>query len=268
MRALPCHPRLWRIYIFRRRIYYQTMLSAIHRLVEFLHSRKVNSDTLTHFTSRAGLLGILENGFAIKPCDRLLIDHFFGTDRPFVGDAQNFGMVCFTEAPLDNAGVVRRKGDYALVLSRKWAISNRACKVEYLSAKAASKFRPRMLAAIKEVEAAMLFPGDDFWRLAYRNKEFAHSIGAKKYALLLDKYEYCQISDDAGQREWRITQKRPFYNLSSKELPSPEGWGKMMFFLPFTVEDVVCLACPAGAKDGLVEALPAHFAKTPIHILS
>ena len=72
--------------------------------------KEYQPEALIHFTTRPAVLGILDKGFAFIPCDRRLLDDLFGKNRPFVGDPQNFGMICFTDAPLSETREVRKKG--------------------------------------------------------------------------------------------------------------------------------------------------------------
>ena len=54
-------------------------------------------------------------------------------------------------------------------------------------------------------------------------------MGAPEYAEILDEYEYFQTSRDKAQREWRITQKLPFYNFQPGQVPSSKRWGRLYF---------------------------------------
>lgn len=212
-------------------------------------------DLLYHYTSRAAVIGILERGFAYMPCDRLLLAAFFGRNRPFMGDPQNYGMVCFTEAPPKQARAVRKKGDHFLAMRAEWARDKGVRKVRYFGPYDTWRLRRQFMAALKEMTAMIAYPDDEGLKLAYRNKAFAALLGASKYAELLDLYEYSQTWRDRGQREWRITQKLPFYDLPSGQLPSPEGWG-MLHYLRFNADDVAFIGCPTARAEEVRNALP------------
>ena len=119
-----------------------------------------NTPKLIHFTSEAGFIGILTNGFALLPCDRRLLDDLFGTRRPFTGDPRNFGMVCFTDAPPSDAGPVRKKGDYGISMKFEWAVLHGARKVQYVGRLRAWMVRHRFRREMNQLPQQIDFPDD------------------------------------------------------------------------------------------------------------
>ncbi|MGE0254780.1 MAG: hypothetical protein AB7N54_03480 [Alphaproteobacteria bacterium] len=219
---------------------------------------------LLHFTSKDGLLGIVAHGFALQPCDRRLLDDLFGADRPFSGDAQNFGMVCFTEASLHDSAEVRKKGNFAIAMKSVWAVANDVRKVTYVSREEAQASHDAVRCAMDDLTRRIEHPDDEAIKFAYKNKDFAQWLGASKYANILAEYEYMQTTDDLAQREWRVTQHLPFYNQPPRTVPSPEGWGGLLFFKKFQPQDVAFFACHASEVDSLHASLPAEFRSVAI----
>tara|TARA_R100001143_G_scaffold60820_1_gene60640 strand:- start:872 stop:1405 length:534 start_codon:yes stop_codon:yes gene_type:complete len=168
-------------------------------------------------------------------------------------------MVCFTEASLEDAGPVRKKGDYGIAIKFEWAEKHGVRKVRYISKAAAwalrFKFRYQMRLLTREIGS----PGDKGMALAYGNKEFAGLLGAKGYQSLLEQYEYMQTSCDRLQREWRITQKYPFQGIRPKEVPNEHGWEGMLRFKKIRSEDVEFLICPKGMKGNFLTCMPDEF---------
>jgi hypothetical protein len=219
--------------------------------------------TLTHFTSMEGFLGILRSGFAFLPCSRELLDDLFGTRRSFVGDPQNYGMVCFTDASIEKASAVRKKGNYCIAMHERWAAEKGARKVEYIGPFRTFCFRQSVRAALKEIQRTIKSPDDEGLKLAFRNKQFAELLGATQYAQVLDRYEFCQTWRDRKQREWRISQKLPFYDRPERALPSTDGWSGLLQYLSFGTKDVVFLGCPEDEERRLRPLLPKEFSDVP-----
>lgn len=213
---------------------------------------------LIHFTREEGLIGILHNGFALMPCDRLLLDDLFGGERPFKGDPQNFGMVCFTDAPFNKAGPVRKKGDYGIAVKFAWAEQHGVRKVRYISRLYAWFMRFRFRKEMEHLSQQIDFPKDEGLKLAYKNKEFAAFMGAPGYGAALDDYEFMQTVRDKKQREWRITQPLPFDNSMPGEIPSPEGWG-FLYFKKLEASDIEFLMCPTGKTKYILDKVPEQF---------
>lgn len=219
---------------------------------------------LIHFTGKSALIGILKTGFALMPCDRRLLDDLFGTNRPFEGDPQNFGMVCFTEAPLNKSKEIRKKGDYGIAVKMEWALDKGIRKVKYLGRSETHLLREKYKRAIRQMQNAIRFPDDEGLKLAFKNKEFAAFLGAPAYAALLDEYEYSQTLRDEKQMEWRITQHHPFYNAEPGVVPSAEGWGGILFYVKFDLQDVAYLVSPSGKHKELRRDLPRKFRQLEI----
>ena len=214
---------------------------------------------LIHFTDERGVAGILANGFALMPCDRLLLDDLFGSNRPFAGDPQNFGMVCFTEASLEDAGPVRKKGDYGIAVKFEWAEKHGARKVQYVGKAAAWVLRFKFRYQARLLTQKIGSPCDKGMALAYENKEFAGLLGAQGYQALLERYEYMQTARDRLQREWRITQKYPFQGVRPKEVPNEDGWSGLLRYKKIRNEDVEFLICPIGMRDNFLKCIPDEF---------
>lgn len=198
------------------------------------------------------------------PCDRHLLEEFWGEMAPLVGDPQNFGMVCFTEAPPAEAKAVRKKGDHFLAMKGAWARANKVRKVRYYNHRNTQSIRQRAKVGLDEMKAAIRSPDDMGLKIAYRNKGFASFLGAPTHSAILEEYEYSQTWRDAEQREWRITQSLPMEGLRPRELPSAVGWGQLRY-LRFTVNDVAFLGCPAGSEQALRDTLPGPYKDLPIH---
>ena len=214
--------------------------------------------TLIHFTSKDGLCGILENGFALLPCDRALLDDLFGRNRPFEGDPQNFGMVCFSEALLEKSAPVRKKGNYGIAVKFDWAEENGIRKVQYISRLKAFRLQRRFRKAVETLKSRIGYPEDEGLKLAFKNKEFAAFMGAPEYTEILDEYEYFQTSRDKAQREWRITQKLPFYNLQPGQVPSGKRWGRL-YFRKIEPQDIKFLVCPTGHEAATRNFIPNRY---------
>jgi hypothetical protein len=168
---------------------------------------------LTHYTGRGqsytesarAVANMLTHGFAFMPNPRqvtqwLLPEHDFGNEEP-----QQFGMISFTDLPIDAASEVRRCfGQFGVSVTSAWALRNGAQPLLYVTkgGPVADALRALFHAAHGGMKAAIPYPKDTFWTRSYRNRFVAAAFGGREYALLLRMYDFMESAEHAWQREW------------------------------------------------------------------
>lgn len=224
-----------------------------------------NRIQLTHYTKDIeNIRMILENGFAYVPNKRNLIKHFISEYDFTKREPQEFGMISFTELPVEMTKEIRQTfGCFGITIEMEWALSHKAQKVIYMDIigpipEAFGRLFQQAFEDLKsKIEARS--PGD---KMAFTNKAMAVTYGGRMYSNLLQIYEYMEPIENSYQQEWRIVHPLPYYGYkkSKKEIiqdvSPPRGWGQYLNVLGVKPKDVVCLVCPAGEENRLRAILP------------
>ena len=223
----------------------------------------------THYTRDISAIGkILVNGFAYVPNRRNLIVNFLPRHDFGEREAQEFGMVSFTELATDRAQDARKLfGNYGIMVSEKWASSHHMQKVLYVARDGPvfEAFRWLFQRAYKDLTDKISFPDDAAWQMAFTNKEMAGVAGGLLYGNLLQIYEYMEPIEHSYQQEWRIVHPHPVYGYAKEtqevieNVSPPEGWAKFVHVIPLVYANVVGFVCPAGEEDVFRGALPAEY---------
>jgi hypothetical protein len=230
---------------------------------------------LTHYMdSIEALVGILTNGFAWVPNRRNLMpllvpEHDFSKREP-----QQFGMISFTEIESEDAGPhTSIFGQFGVVVSEEWADANNAERVIYIDndGPALDAWRSLFAVGYRDVTARIEYPDDAAWLTSFENKAVAGAVaGSTLWAALLQRYEYMESADFAGEREWRIVHPHPYYSLSDskdeviRKVSPPQGWARFLNVVCVSRRDVDAFVCPRGERQSLHDALPDEYASVAV----
>ncbi len=94
---------------------------------------RISSNTLFHFTkSKESLISILKHNFYPQLCYENFFGTIFGSPQGVVGFEKAVPMVCFCDLPLSQVERhTKTYGEYAIGLSKEWAIKNKVNPVVY-----------------------------------------------------------------------------------------------------------------------------------------
>lgn len=232
---------------------------------------------LTHYTNSMNkLVGILNNGFAWTTRTRDLM-HFLVPQHDFSEmDAQQFGMICFSErTPTTCFSDTQNFGSFGITVTNEWAQKHKAQPVVYLDTSGgpfAESFKKVFQIGYDDLKRRIDFPRDKCQTAAFHNKHAAAAVvGAHLWASLLQIYEYLEPSINSSEKEWRLVYPLPNYTHANSRIEDiienaspPTGWGIHTDVVPIENKDVKRLVCREADKYELIEKLPPDFNSTPI----
>lgn len=231
---------------------------------------------LTHYTNEIkNLVNILNYGFAWGNSRRnldVVLPPFHDYN---IREPQQFGIVSFTELRPEEVKEHRNKfGKYGIVVSDSWAVQQNAQRVIYVEQEGLVTGALRSIFKIgyDDCKSRIEYPDDTAWTMAYENKAVAGAVvGASLWANLLQLYEYMENAVSAAEREWRIVNPDPYYNLAGNRteeivdnVSPPQGWGIYTNVLKFEPKDVREIICPKSDIEKLRKKLPEEYSKIDI----
>jgi hypothetical protein len=226
---------------------------------------------LVHYTSSPEVVGsILRHGFLLVPNKRHLINALLGEDLFSDREPQEFGMVSFTQLPVDQATTHREKfGAFGVVVSWDWALSHDAQRVIYIDDGGPVASTLAWLFRLAKQELELVTAGKP-GHMMLTNKAMAFTSKSTMYARLLTLYEYMEPERNSGQVEWRIVNKIPqYFNATSRSdlvrelLEIAKRW-KDFGCVRITPNDVHAFICPREQRNNLQAQLPDEFRSIPI----
>ena len=234
---------------------------------------------LVHHTDSADAVsGILSNGFAYVANQRDLIANLVGFDSWEGKEPQQFGMVSFHERlNTPSARHLGQFGQYAICVSREWAVRHGASPVLYVGSSGPlfDSLQSLFVAGYDQVKRQIAsYGGDAMHQMAYHNRYQARVIGADLYDAVLGLYEFLEPLRNSYQNEWRITHPYPHYGISEnaaravEEVSPPEGWAQVLNVIRISPPDVRYLVSPNGASEALRDKVPDQYRDIPIYEIS
>lgn len=232
----------------------------------------------THYTQKIEIIKkILINGFAWIPNTRgfikdLLPLHDFSDREP-----QEFGMISFTELPPIEAERHRKDyGDYGIVVSKKWAISQKIQKVIYIDRKGPifECLHRLFQYAYDDLKQKSFRREGEISSMSFTNKVRANIAGGYLYSNLLQIYEYIEPIEHSYQNEWRIVHPQPYYGYGKnkeeiiKNVSPPKGWAKFLNVISLDIDDIVGFVCPANKKTIFRNELPEEYKGKAMDIIN
>jgi hypothetical protein len=226
---------------------------------------------LVHYTASAQVIdSILRYGFLLVPNKRHLINALLGEELFSEREPQEFGMVSFTQLPLEQTAAHKEKfGPFGIVVSWEWALSNDAQRVIYLdeSGPVAQTFAWLFRLAKQELDRAT---NGDPGEMMLTNKALAFTAASTMYARLLTLYEYMEPERNSAQVEWRVANKVPQYHhgtpraeLVDELLRTAKLW-KNFGSVRVEPNDICALICPRAKKKELTKLIPVEFGDVPV----
>jgi len=226
--------------------------------------------SLIHYTSSIDtVVSILQQGFLLVPNKRNLIKSFLPSYPIKDREPQEFGMVSFTELPLEAAQSHREQfGEFGIAVSWGWALANGGHRVLYISDQGLvfEVFKWFFELAEQEMKSLTL-KGNQ--KVMYENKAVAGAYRAQIYANLLTLYEYMEPARSSSQVEWRIVNKIPLYlsGCSKSEqiaelLTAAKAW--KIGVVKVVPNDIEMIVCPVNHVHELRGAIPRGFQTVPI----
>lgn len=224
---------------------------------------------LTHYTTNPDVISkILENGLAWVPNKRGLISRFIKHHDFSEREPQEFGMISFTELPINNAEEHRGTfGDYGIVMAPEWVKANNPQKVIYIEER--GPLQEAMAAIFNigyfDLKSKIKHPDDGAMKMAYTNKNMASITGANLWVNLLQLYEYLEPICNSYQQEWRIIHDGPLYGYKKtkariiENVSPPKNWATVVNALKIEPNDVAGFICPKGYELSLIERLPVAY---------
>jgi len=234
---------------------------------------------LLHFTEcRDALLSILENGFLYLHCETEIFVEIVGQVIGVHLEPEANGMICFTEAELDEANDHQDVfGPYAIAVDKEWAIQSGAKKVEYIPKEGAEteeirqEFR-RLVPTEFNVNGTPVIDAvrnSDFGIRSIAmslltNPKVAEPWGVNpEYVSALRRWEWSQTDEHMAEKEWRI--RNPNGYSGFQRLPKEQQVGELLALMKHPMwpsmslelppGSLVFLACPADEVTPLKEAL-------------
>jgi hypothetical protein len=221
---------------------------------------------LTHYTvSIDTIIKILSNGFAWVPNGRDLITYFIPFHDFSFREPQQFGMVSLTELPPENSTLVRRDfGNYGIMISVEWALSQNAQRVLYIDHQGLvfDSFKKLFQYAYGDLICSSQLRTGEVSSMIFTNRAMANITRSFLYGNLLKLYEYMEPSIHSYQQEWRITNPEPLYGFkeTKKEIienvSPPKGWAKIVNLVQIESRDVIGFVCPKSETQLLRNSLP------------
>ena len=219
-----------------------------------------------HYTSSLeGLLGILEHGFIINPCQRKTLSQFTDRSEFNAREPQSFGMVClhgFKVIP--HVKYWDKYGPFGIEMSPMWVMENGFRRVHYIKRHGRKSDKNQVVfdEALKELDDIVnsKHPEDEFRQMAYTDKVVARFLGAQKWADFLTFFEITEPYENAYECEWRFSRSDGFCILDPIEqvvdnLNNDQGWSKHLYPLKFARSDVIKIHlgrnCAKELKSGL-----------------
>lgn len=227
---------------------------------------------LVHYTNGAETVAsILQYGFLLVPNKRFLINALLGEELFTDREPQEFGMVSFTQLPIDLATKHREKfGSFGIVVSWEWALAQQAQRVIYVDTQGpvAQTFAWLFRVAKQELDRAT---GGNVSPMTLTNKALAFMQPSAVYAHLLTLYEFMEPESNSGQVEWRIVNKMPQHHDITKprseliqELVAGIKMWRGLGAIAVQPDDVHAFICPREQKKNLQSLLPQAFSKIPV----
>jgi hypothetical protein len=215
------------------------------------------------------VIGIMNHGFIVNPCQRKTLGYFTNRDEFVVREPQYFGMTCLHGFKyLPNYKYWGQYGPFGLEMNPKWVVENGFHNVNYIKP-CGLKFRRLKIKfdyALAELDAVIdsEFPDDAFRQMAYTNKNIAGVLGAKKWVEFLAEFEYMEKYKNSFEQEWRYVRKEPLYNCDSipviiDNLNNNRGWSKHIHTFKFSPKDLVRIHMEEADKERFREVLPSGY---------
>src|SRR6266705_716317 len=226
---------------------------------------------LIHYTQSEEIVtSILRHGFLLVPNKRGLIHQLLPGDDFSLREPQEFGMISFTELPVEQARGHREQfGDFGICVTWEWALRAGAQRVIYVGESGYVFQTLKWLFELGRQELRREEPGNESPMLM-QNKAWAAAHGAQLYAKMLTLYEYMESERNSSQVEWRIVNKIPDYTsapsrseLIESLLVAAQNW--KMGAVPITQSDVEFFVCPGKHVKRLRQSLPMEFQQIPIY---
>jgi len=230
------------------------------------------TSSLIHYTGTAKAVeSILQSGFLLVPNKRHLINALVGEALFSDREPQEFGMVSFTQLPINRAATHRERfGAYGIAVSWDWALRCGAQRVIYVDERGpiAEAFAWLFRLAKQELDVTTAGRPD---RMTLENKAFASLATSTMWSRLLNLYEYMEPERNSPQVEWRIVNEIPHYyqRFASREAlvaDLVQSAKKLRGFttIPVTPDDVVALICPRRDRRAFRDVIPKEFANVPV----
>lgn len=221
---------------------------------------------LTHYTSSIEtIIKILNNGFAWVPNKRGLIQYLIPFHDFSTGEPQQFGMISFTElSPECSVNVRNDFGDYGIIVSNEWAVSQKIQKVLYIDNKGPlfESLQNLFQYGYGDLICKSLIREDMVSPRFFTNKAISDIQRAYLYSKLLQIYEYMEPLENSYQQEWRIANPDPLYGFKEtkqeviKNISPPKGWAKVVNLLKAEHRDIMSFVCPESEINLLKSTLP------------
>ena len=210
--------------------------TSVYELTQTFTIRHMDRQTsqLVHYTASPEIVAsILTHGFLLVPNKRFLINAMLGEDLFDDREPQEYGMVSFTQLPVNQASLHRQNfGPFGLVVTWEWALEHDAQRVTYvdLQGPVASEFAWLFRFARQEYERAAQ---SRVHARDLENKAAASFARSTVWSRLLTLYEYMEPERNSSQVEWRIVNGLPQYHSGSTRaevvselLASAKRWGE------------------------------------------
>jgi len=220
---------------------------------------------LTHYTGSIDtIINILSNGFAWFPNRRDLITHFIPFHDFSSREPQQFGMISFTELSPQNSAPVRHHfGNYGIMVSAEWALSQNAQRVLYIDyqGQVFDGFQRLFQYAYGDLICSSQLRTGEISSMVFTNRAMANITRSFLYGNLLKLYEYMEPSAHSNQQEWRITNPEPLYGFREtkqeiiENVSPPKGWAKIVNLLRIECLDVTGFVCPESETQILRNSL-------------
>ena len=229
---------------------------------------------LTHYTSSIEtIVKIINNGFAWVPNKRELIKHLIPFHDFSDREPQQFGMISFTELPPEYSAKVRNDfGNYGIMVSNEWALSQNIQKVLYVDNQGPvfECLQKLFQYGYGELICKSLLREDMVSSMIFTNKVRSSITRAYLYSNLLHLYEYMEPLKNSYHQEWRITNPNPLYGFKENKqeiienVSPPKGWAKIVNLLQVEPDDVMSFVCPETETHLLKNTLPDIYKDKPI----
>jgi len=229
---------------------------------------------LTHFTNTAAAVGnILEHGFAWMRNDREVIRYLLPGVDFSKREPQSFGQICFTENQREiNRDHTKFFGSFGIEVKWEWARCNNVQPVIYIPQEGPllEAFKSLFKQAYQKAKAEEKYPNDKARQMWETSAAMAGVQGVALYANLLTLYQYMEPARYSGEREWRITNPDPNYNISQDldetlaAVSPPHAWAQHLNVVKVVPEDIVNISCEKQALGELLATIPKEFKDVPV----
>jgi len=223
----------------------------------------------THYTKYIQDINkILTVGFAYVPNLKKLISDFLPFHDFSEREPQQFGMISFTELPIEQAQSTRKTfGNYGIIISNEWAFSHQIQKILYISRNGPifHSLHKLFQYAYEELNIKSKLREGEVSSMAFTNKERAKIAGGMTYSYLLQLYEYMEPIKNSYQHEWRIVHKYPYYGYAKTKkeiianISPPKAWANIFNVLKVEHQDINSFVCPFNEREKLKNVLPMQF---------